>query len=86
MVTFKPSRAGITYHYVKRQVLEDGVSTTPLDITLKFWPWACVGVDISGPKATVEVDISGSKAIVRLGDHPIRYDFFINTIIIVVTQ
>ena len=32
------------------------------------------------PKATVEVDISGPKAIVRLGDHPIRHDFFINTI------
>ena len=36
MVTYKQSRAGITYYYAKRQVLEDGVSTTPLDITLKF--------------------------------------------------
>ena len=32
MVTYKQSRAGITYYYVKRQVLEDGVSTTPLDM------------------------------------------------------
>ena len=36
MVTYKQSRAGITYYYVKRRVLEDGVSTAPLDITLKF--------------------------------------------------
>ena len=36
MVTYK--QAGITYYYVKRQVLEDGVSTNPLDITLKFSP------------------------------------------------
>ena len=36
MVTYRQSRAGITYYYAMRQVLEDGVSTTPLDITLKF--------------------------------------------------
>ena len=36
MVTYKQLRAGMTYYYVKRQVLEDGVSTILLDITLKF--------------------------------------------------
>ena len=36
MVTYKQSRAGITNYYAKRQVLEEGVSTTRLDITLKF--------------------------------------------------
>ena len=34
MVTYKQSRAGITYYYAKKQVLEDGVSTTPLDMGL----------------------------------------------------
>ena len=36
MVTYGQSPAGITHYYAKRQVLEDGVSTAPLDITLKF--------------------------------------------------
>ena len=36
MVTYRQSPAGITYYYAMRQVLEDGVSTTPLNITLKF--------------------------------------------------
>ena len=36
MVTYRQSRAGITYYYAKRQVLEDGASTAPLDITLEF--------------------------------------------------
>ena len=35
-VMYRQSRAGITYYYAMRQVLEDGVSTAPLDITLKF--------------------------------------------------
>ena len=36
MVTYRQSRAGITYYYAMRQVLEHCVSTTPFDITLKF--------------------------------------------------
>jgi hypothetical protein len=36
MLTYSQSRAGITYYYAKRKVLADGVSTAPLDVTLKF--------------------------------------------------
>ena len=35
-MTYRQSRAGITFYYAQRQVLEDVVSTAPLDITLKF--------------------------------------------------
>ena len=35
MVTYDQFRAGISYFYIKRKVLDDGVSTLPLDVTLK---------------------------------------------------
>ena len=35
--TYKQHRSGISYFYCKRKVLEDGVSTLPLDITLCPW-------------------------------------------------
>jgi hypothetical protein len=33
--TYEQTRAGFSYFYVKRRVLEDGISTEPLDITLE---------------------------------------------------
>ena len=36
IVTYQQSRTGITYYYGKRQVQADGVSTSPLDVTLQF--------------------------------------------------
>lgn len=35
MTTYQQTRAGFTYFYYKRKVLEDGISTEPLNITLK---------------------------------------------------
>ena len=35
MSTYQQTRAGFTYFYYKRRVLDDGVSTTPLDMCLK---------------------------------------------------
>ena len=36
MYTYKQMRAGLTYYYAKRQVGPDGVSTSPLTVTLNF--------------------------------------------------
>jgi len=36
MYTYRQMRAGLTYYYAKRQVSPDGVSTSPLTITLNF--------------------------------------------------
>ena len=35
MCTYKQSKVGFNYFYVKRKVLEDGVNTEPLDLVLK---------------------------------------------------
>ena len=35
VVTYEQERQSIVYFYCKRKVLEDGISTVPLDITLK---------------------------------------------------
>ena len=35
MTTYKQTRAGFTYFYYKRRVLDDGISTLPLDMCLK---------------------------------------------------
>ena len=35
MTTYQQTRAGFTYFYYKRKVLDDGISTIPLDICLK---------------------------------------------------
>jgi G:T-mismatch repair DNA endonuclease (very short patch repair protein) len=36
MMSYSMKRAGLTYFYIKRNVCEDGISTTPLPITLDF--------------------------------------------------
>ena len=35
MVTYTQHRNGLSYFYIKRKVLDDGISTEPLDITLR---------------------------------------------------
>lgn len=37
MYTYEESRSGLSYFYCKRTVLEDGVTTEPLDIVLSPW-------------------------------------------------
>ena len=37
MYTYEQERTGVSWFYCKRQVLEDGVHTVPLDITLSPW-------------------------------------------------
>ena len=36
--TYQQSKAGLSYFYCKREVLQDGVHTRPLSITLTPWP------------------------------------------------
>ena len=36
--SYTQQRAGFTYFYCKRRVLDDGVSTVPLDLELSPWP------------------------------------------------
>ena len=38
MVTYSQEKIGFNYFYCKRKVMEDGISTTPLDICLSPWP------------------------------------------------
>ena len=43
--SYEQSRAGLTYFYCKREVLSDGVSTVPLNVTLSPWnitPFLCI--------------------------------------------
>ena len=36
MYTYQQFRNGLSYYYIKRQVLDDGLSTKPSDVEIKF--------------------------------------------------